>query len=1162
MNCNNRNNRVHRTTTSTILTSLLLLLVASLPIGSLPSSASAQFDWSTPSPIKTDIKDGPAGPGEFFDFALNGAGSGVAVWLQGTQLRDATAYNVIAASFSIKSGWAASVVLDTTAAGPGGIDAAIDDHGNAIAVWEHSFGSQPEDKPVVIQARFFSSTTGWGVPSVISLGDEGAFTPQIGMDAGGNGTAVWIQYNESMYGSIWSTRYVPGLGWAEPRRIDASGSPWVGAPVVAVDPGGNATAAWSQDADDMSGIWVDRCSNGEWGTPTYISAGWWPKIAADALGDAVVVSGVSSLSEGTSSIVASRFTPGTGWSSGVIETFSGFTSSVSSPNVEMNSAGDTIVTWIRSSGTYMSVVASRNVFGSGWGTPVAVGSPVESRSPGIDAAIDSAGNAIVVWERIDPSPSFVWAARYTVGLGWLSERSLDVGASSAGNLRIAVDAQGNAAVAWAQGLRSGSGLWWDTYSVSGGWGTTSLVEYASAGTSTPHITAYGEGNAVAIWSQGDEERSTIWTNFYREGIGWRQATPIVTTSNIAFNPAIGADPSGNAIAVWEQLDGFRSSVRSSHYRVGVGWGGSVMLDNGSTNAYDPQITMDKFGNAFVGWYQRNGSDYDICGDRYDTLAGWGTPGIIGSGTKDTLNIKADDLGNVLFVWVSGSTVWSDRYVLATGWTGPEEIGARTSDIGPDVKGIFGITMADVALDARGDAIVIWPMNWWNSSGGTGGLWANRFETSVGWSRPIEVPYVSGYPHIAIDAQGNALVLWQEYLGWHDFGHIFTLERQADSQWGTWASPTQVDDVANMTGNAQNYPVNWIKDPLVAMSSSGGAVAVWQEYHEPDLQVWASNFTPGMAWGTPVEISQGLHLGYGSELEMAMDPMGNAMVVWVESDGNISIIWSARYSVYNVPPDTSAVIPDIAFLRWLAIADTFGIIILASLVFVLYRTRRKWKNLGLHDSRDGVQLDANGGSPTQVMGAQAGANDTAQNRHWPTGAISGPLRVTAKERILLHLLHFARYADSSEVPPELTQERIAEAAGIDRRHFTQYVRPLEEDELVRERASRVRGIVQKRRVYVLTEEGVRRALGVRDRLRSATVSVRDDLGVREVTVAEALLEARGFMSVLDVLRESIETGIVDLTRSASSAGEPSPTAVLESPNGEEINLVREDERRLR
>ncbi len=51
-----------------------------------------------------------------------------------------------------------------------------------------------------------------------------------------------------------------------------------------------------------------------------------------------------------------------------------------------------------------------------------------------------------------------------------------------------------------------------------------------------------------------------------------------------------------------------------------------------------------------------------------------------------------------------------------------------------------------------------------------------------------------------------------------------------------------------------------------------------------------------------------------------------------------------------------------------------------------------------------------------------------------------LRLTAKERILLHLLEFTKYADSVEVPPGMTQEGIAQTAWILVPHVTQYVRP--------------------------------------------------------------------------------------------------------------------------
>lgn len=111
------------------------------------------------------------------------------------------------------------------------------------------------------------------------------------------------------------------------------------------------------------------------------------------------------------------------------------------------------------------------------------------------------------------------------------------------------------------------------------------------------------------------------------------------------------------------------------------------------------------------------------------------------------------------------------------------------------------------------------------------------------------------------------------------------------------------------------------------------------------------------------------------------------------------------------------------------------------------------------------------------------------------AESGPLRLTAKERVLLHLLGLARHADAAEVPPEMTQVGIAWGADVDLRHFAQYVRPLIRAGFVEERKAHVKGTIQRRKVYALTDGGRRRAIGIRDRVRSELARIQDERGER-------------------------------------------------------------------
>src|SRR6266545_7614085 len=67
-----------------------------------------------------------------------------------------------------------------------------------------------------------------------------------------------------------------------------------------------------------------------------------------------------------------------------------------------------------------------------------------------------------------------------------------------------------------------------------------------------------------------------------------------------------------------------------------------------------------------------------------------------------------------------------------------------------------------------------------------------------------------------------------------------------------------------------------------------------------------------------------------------------------------------------------------------------------------------------------------------------------------------VRLTAKERILIHLADYAKYADVVEVTPEMGQEGIAHAAGIYVQHVRQFLDPLLKEGLVRERTAHVKG----------------------------------------------------------------------------------------------------------
>ncbi len=138
-----------------------------------------------------------------------------------------------------------------------------------------------------------------------------------------------------------------------------------------------------------------------------------------------------------------------------------------------------------------------------------------------------------------------------------------------------------------------------------------------------------------------------------------------------------------------------------------------------------------------------------------------------------------------------------------------------------------------------------------------------------------------------------------------------------------------------------------------------------------------------------------------------------------------------------------------------------------------------------------------------------------------------MRLTVKERILLHLLDCVQSADDPEVPPAMTQEGVARAAGIQRRHLAQFVRPLIAEGLVRERQAHVEGIRQRRKVYALTSEGRGVAGRMRAELDDRVVRVRDGGVVTRASIHDALQGVGTRPTLLEAVRQVEQSGVLDL-----------------------------------
>jgi hypothetical protein len=246
-------------------------------------------------------------------------------------------------------GWGTATLIETSSQDASETWVAMDNSGNAMAVWRQSDGVDPN--PSIWANRYDVVSGSWGTATLIEPNPGFASFPHVGFDNSGNAIVAWYQAfgegNSSRH--IWANRYVVGSGWGTATRVDSSILDAQG-PGLSVNGGGNAMAVWRQ--------WDDQgIANSIWANQYDVASGW-----------------------GTATL---------------IETGSGV---ADNPDVAMNSSGNAIAVWKQSDGTFDRIYANQYVVGQGWGTAT----PIENQNGNTDfpkVAMDGNGNAIAVWQQ-------------------------------------------------------------------------------------------------------------------------------------------------------------------------------------------------------------------------------------------------------------------------------------------------------------------------------------------------------------------------------------------------------------------------------------------------------------------------------------------------------------------------------------------------------------------------------------------------------------------------------------------------------------------------------------------------------------------------------------------------------------------------------------------
>ncbi|MDY6944523.1 MAG: hypothetical protein SXG53_02295 [Pseudomonadota bacterium] len=982
------------------------------------NAAIGSAGWQPTALLETNNSDPASSPRVAFDRS----GNGFVVWTQGS---DMIARRYTAAT----AAWGNPVVLDNSIAPAHQARVSVDRlSGNAIAIWTQSDGAAES----LYASRFNTLTNTWSAAELLETRNDAVNIAEDNSSvavSGGHAAISWVQSAGPGPGAIqdiYLSRLVSG-SWTAPLLVESSNENGQ-QPKVAVDASGNVTIAWRQ-FDAVTGFrintrrWNDTAqafgpvlamndhgdrrpqlqfdaagngfllwrggpfarrfdaTTGQWGAEVELrNAGATPDggdISVDEHGNALAV--WVEIDAGATYIYARRYDAAAGsWGNAeLLETTSG----TLQPTVSV-SGGDAVVSWLRANAANANrndVYSIKQTNGS-WGAVRLLETLTGSGSE-LSSTIDAAGNAAVVWAQSDSSNVSIFAARFlsqsivvSAGDTWQSIANLLYGVN-------AIEA-GSALQAALGGIALSDGMILTGFPTTLSVTTNIPAYYTVLATDTwSHIakTVYGVTDVAAI----DRLRAALGNPTLSAGLqlvvpgsfqyttsanfsaplnwnrvnttattyhplerslltvpltDWSAAQQLESSNQPANNPRVAFDAQGNGIAVWAQA----SDVIARRYIDGTGWSAPTVLDANTNTAFSPRVAIDRAsGDAVVSWVQNDGVAPSMYVSSFDASSNAWSVAMVLETSNNAVNTNGETTSSMTaehaaVTWLqsdgTADRVYLSRLVAGT-WTAPSRI---------DTDAAFCM-QPQVAIDGSGNATIAWRQQ---DAFGAFRINTRRWDNTGLALGAVMAMNGDGdrQPRLGLDAQGNGILLWRgngvqvrhfdvasgqwgPQLGLHTQTVAGNGELSVNAAGDALASWTETVggvnaiyarhyDAAAGTWGAATVLANNMNASFMSASLVGkSGVVGWLTTGSGNADVYAARLQDGV-WGAATLLET--QAPAATEITSHVDANDNATLLWVQNDAVAPSIYQARSNstaYYLVP----------AGATWQSLANTlYGI----------------------------------------------------------------------------------------------------------------------------------------------------------------------------------------------------------------------------------------------
>lgn len=365
--------------------------------------------------------------------------------------------------------------------------------------------------------------------------------------------------------------------------------------------------------------------------------------------------------------------------------------------------------------------------------------------------------------------------------------------------------------------------------VGGNWSAPLVIDNRLGDPFSPRLAMSPNGTVIAVWEQVEDvnPEQHAYANNYDLQAGW--GSPIALSSpEHQERPRVSINAAGAATAVWQESGVLGGSlVYSSDYTEQSGWSAAIPVDEDKDSASFPRVTVDSTGRAIVAWTASEGfGSSQLFASRQVDNGIWGVTELLDTTSQgiSTPEVVADSLGNALIVWskseLGQSKLFARSYESGFGWTSPVEIGVAD-----------GVSARSaIAFDAEGNAVVVWEQH----ESSTIDIYSARRSVSGDWGGPLLLETLDGdaeFPDVAADAAGNAIATWRQFDGEADsiYAALFTPN-------GGWQNPELLETVNDVSPLGDAVGV-----PQIAMNAGGDAIVVWPQFDGQNFSVFVNWF---------------------------------------------------------------------------------------------------------------------------------------------------------------------------------------------------------------------------------------------------------------------------------------------------------------------------------